>query len=199
MSEDITHRSNGRAVLWIVLLFLAIAIVRALAVSDAHDGDQPKQADYVLDIVANDHWLVQHHGDGTVQSKPPLYNWFAAPFVLLFGPEDFWLKFPSLLAGLATALLVFDLARRRLGDDAALAGTFFLLLSTTFERQMFYARTDMLLTCCIVAQFWAVTRWEETNARGWLWAFWLSAALGNLSKGSDCVAAACGARGTVAA
>lgn len=189
-NDNSTEGSSGaRSVIWIVALFAFIAMLRIVASSDLHEGDQPKQADYVLDIVCNGNWIVQHHADGSIMSKPPLYNWLAAPLVMLFGAEDVFLKMPSLLAGLATALLVFDIARRRLGERAALLGCGFMLLTSMFAKQMYYARTDMLLTCFIVMQFWAIVRWEECAEEkfsfrsGWLWIFWIAAALGNLTKG----------------
>lgn len=177
--------------MWLSLLFLVIATIRILAVSDLHEGDQPKQMDYVLDIVCNGNWTVQHHADGSIMSKPPLYNWLAAPCVMLFGPEDVFLKMPSLLAGFAALLMVWDLARRRLGDRAAFWGSAFMLFTTMYTKQLYYARTDMLLTCFIVAQFWAIIRWEDSDSgsekssfrSGWIWTFWIAAALGNLSKG----------------
>ena len=185
---------RSRSAIWITLLFFVIAALRITAVSDLHEGDQPKQADYVLDIVCNGNWTVQHHADGSIMSKPPLYNWLAAPLVMLFGAEDVWLKMPSLLAGLAAALMTWDLARRKLGDRAALWGSVFMLLTSMFDKQMYYARTDMLLTCFIVMQFWAIERLdahETENPRrqgasyrsGWIWIFWIAAALGNLTKG----------------
>ena len=36
-----------------------------------------------------------------------------------------------------------------------------MLLTSMFAKQMYYARTDMLLTCLIVMQFWAIVRWED--------------------------------------
>ncbi len=190
-SNDNSIEAGGgaRSIIWIVALFAFIAVLRIVASSDLHEGDQPKQADYVLDIVCNGNWIVQHHADGSIMSKPPLYNWLAAPLVMLFGAEDVFLKMPSLLAGLATALMVFDMARRRLGERAALWGCGFMLLTSMFAKQMYYARTDMLLTCFIVMQFWAIVRWEESSSEkpsfrsGWLWIFWIAAALGNLTKG----------------
>src|SRR5207249_4679377 len=141
------------------------------------------------DIICHRNWLVQHHADGSVMSKPPLYNWLAAPAVMLFGAEDVFLKMPSLLAGLAVVLMLRDLARRHIGQSAATWGIVFLLLTAMFSKQIYYARTDMLLACFIVAQYWAIARWEERAVGGpsytnvWLWVFWTAAALGNLSKG----------------
>src|ERR1043165_1552888 len=181
---------------WIVAAFLVVAGLRIGAPSDMHEGDQSKQADYVLDIVCNNNWLVQHYADGSVMSKPPLYNWLAAPLVLLFGPEEIFLKMPSLLAGLAVVLMAWDMARRRMSECAATWGAVFLILTPMFAKQIYYARTDMLLTCFIVMQFWAILRWEDARnpspvtplpqgAKGTLWlcVFWGAAALGCLTKG----------------
>ncbi len=181
--------SATRSFFCIVLLFAFVATLRIGAESDLHEGDQPKQADYVLDIVTNSHWLVQHHANGSIMSKPPLYNWIAAPFVMLFGPEDVLLKMPSLLAGLSALIMAWDLIRRRLGERAALWGCVFLLLTSMFAKQMYYARTDMMLACFTVMQFWTIARWEESGSAktsfrsGWVWLFWTATGLGNFTKG----------------
>ncbi len=179
--------SNLRPLRLLLLLFALIAGLRIGAQSDLHEGDQPKQADYVLDIVCNGNWTVQHHADGSIMSKPPLYNWIAAPAVMLFGAEDVWLKLPSLLAGLAAVLMAWDLARRRLGERAAFWGCVFLMLTSMFAKQMYYARTDMMLACFTVMQFWAAIRLEDAadagERSGWVWRFWIATAFGNLTKG----------------
>ncbi|HLX63573.1 MAG TPA: glycosyltransferase family 39 protein [Planctomycetota bacterium] len=181
----------------LTLLYIFLAILRVTAPSDLHEGDQPKQADYVLDIVCNGKWIVQHHADGSMMSKPPLYNWIAAPLVKAFGAEEVFLKAPSLIAGFLVVLMAWDMARKRLGERAAFWGAVFLMLTSMFAKQMYYARTDMLLACFIVMQFWAIERAgdrrQETADRRnatqpsvfcpSLWIFWGAAALGNLTKG----------------
>ncbi len=174
------------------LAFLLVAAIRIAAPSDLYRGDQGKQLDYVMDIAARGNWLVQHHEGGTIASKPPLYNWLAAPLLIALGkPSEFAVKLPSLMAGALAWLLLWDLARRLFNRQTAFWGTLFFIISSMFAKQVYYARTDMLLALLIVIQMWAAARWEEgLNKKSapsfrnkWLWALWGGGGLAVLAKG----------------
>jgi 4-amino-4-deoxy-L-arabinose transferase-like glycosyltransferase len=170
--------------LLILLAFLAVAVIRITAPSDLYTGDQPYQVSYIRDIVENGAWIVQHHADGSPATKPPLYNWLAAIDVLVAGTtNDFTLKLPSLIAGLITLLLTWDFGKRVTTRRAALYACLLLICSTMFSKQIYFARTDMLLTATIVAQIWAAVRFEEDPRDRWLHLFRLGGALGFLTKG----------------
>jgi 4-amino-4-deoxy-L-arabinose transferase-like glycosyltransferase len=130
----------------------------------------------VHDVVANGNWIVQHLPDGTPAAKPPLYNWLAALFALAGGESEFVTKLPSLLAALITLLLTWDIGRRLGGPRLGLFAGLLLATSPMFAKHAFFARTDMLLTACVTAQFWAAARVKPL-------AFWTAAALAMLTKG----------------
>lgn len=168
----------------LLVAFALVAAVRIAAPSDLATGDQPYQVDYIRDIVHNDAWIAQHLADGTAATKPPLYNWLAAIAVHAAGSEsDFVLKVPSLLAGLLTLVIVWDLARRIGGLETAFYSGLFLICSTMFSKQIYFARTDMLLTFFVVVQVWAALRHEESARRADLIIYWTAAALSMLTKG----------------
>lgn len=159
------------------VLFSLVAVIRVTAPSDLATGDQPHHSAYVHDITARGAWVVQHLEDGMPATKPPLYNWLAAIPILVAGTStEFLLKLPSLAAGLITLLLSWSIARRLAGDRAALFTGVLLVCSTVYSKQIYFARTDMLLTMFIVAQIWAALRVRP-------FAYWTFAALALLTKG----------------
>ena len=169
--------SPRRDLALLVALFLLVAAIRVTAPTDLATGDQPLDAAYVRDIVQRDAWLVQRDDEGRPASKPPLFNWLAALSVIAAGRQsDFALKLPSLLAGLATLALTWWLARRVATPRAALFAGVFLLCSTMYTKHVYFARTDMLLTLFVVAQFCAALRGQPV-------VFAMAAALAVLSKG----------------
>lgn len=175
-NQQITDRGVADLLL-IVLLFLIIAAIRITAPSDLATGDQPLQVAYIRDITDRGSWLVQHLDDGTVQSKPPLYNWLAAAGIELARTKnELLLKLPSLFAGLAALLLTWDLGRRIAGRNVATAAALLLTCSTMFSKQIYFARTDMLLGALIVLQVWA-------GYLGRRALFWFAAAMSLLAKG----------------
>lgn len=162
---------------WISLVFLLIVLIRATSPSDLLTGDQPLQTAYIDDIVDRDAWLVQHASDGRVQTKPPLYNWLAAvPIVLTGLRHEPLLKLPSILAALLTMFIVYDLAQERFGRRAAILAALLLATSTMFSKQLYFARTDTLLTALIALQIWAALRSRPR-------VLWVAAALALLTKG----------------
>lgn len=167
----------GRDVALLLTLFLVVAAIRITAPSDIATGDQPLQAENVRTIVERGDWIVQYHADGTAASKPPLYNWLAAiPILLAGGENEFLLKLPSLLAGLGTLLLTWSMTQSLAGRRAALVAGVLLVCSTMVSKQMYFARTDMLLTFFVAAQIWAAL-----ESRALL--CWTAAALAVLTKG----------------
>jgi 4-amino-4-deoxy-L-arabinose transferase-like glycosyltransferase len=173
-----------RDLLILLLAFLLVAAVRIAAPSDLATGDQPYQVDYIRDIVHHDAWIAQHLANGAAATKPPLYNWLAATAVLATGSEsDPVLKLPSLVAGLLTLLFIWDLGRRTGGPETAFYSGLFLICSTMFSKQIYFARTDMLLTMLVVAQIWAALRHEERPGRMHVVLYWVAASLAMLTKG----------------
>jgi len=161
----------------LLVLFTLVAVIRVTAPSDLATGDQPLQAAYVRDVTERGSWIVQHLEDGTPATKPPLYNWLAALPILVFGTaNEFLLKLPSLIAGLLTLLLTWSISRQIAGERAAFFTGVLLVCSTMFSKQIYFARTDMLLTLFIVGQIWAAVRVRPV-------AYWTFAALALLTKG----------------
>jgi len=135
------------------------------------------QTAYIDDIVVRDAWLVQHAADGSVQTKPPLYNWLAAvPIVLTGLRSEPLLKLPSILAALLTMIIVYDLAQDRFGRHTALLAAMLLTTSTMFSKQLYFARTDSLLTALIALQIWAAVRTRPAL-------LWFAGAMALLTKG----------------
>lgn len=166
-----------RDLVLLFILFTLVAVIRVTAPSDLATGDQPYQAAYIRDITERGAWIVQHLDDGTPASKPPLYNWLAAAPILALGvTNDFLLKLPSLLAGLAALFLTWSIARDVSTERAALFAGVLLVCSTMFSKQIYFARTDMLLALFVIAQIWAAIRLRPV-------VFWIAAALAMLTKG----------------
>lgn len=152
----------------VVIAFLSIVLLRATGPSDLWDQTQPRTIAYTADILVRggNAWVLAQDADGFPATKPPLYNWLAAPFVAIAGREsEFAHRFPSVLAALATAgLLVWWgerlAARGRLGGVRGmgwLAALAWLAMFPTIKLG-YLARPDMLLCLVLFIGWWAATR-----------------------------------------
>lgn len=178
-----------------VILTLA---ARMLGPGDLYDQTQPKTVSYTTDIVANSHWLLPIERGEFPATKPPLYNWFAAPLVALIGTSsELAHKFPSVLAFLTCWVVIVRLGRG-LDDDPRgtlgwLAGIAFAVNYTMFKLA-WLARPDMLLTLWLLLGWVSVTSLlvaEEEDRRsrfGRQFLFWLSVGLAALTKGPAALA-----------
>ena len=130
--------------------FLLLAALRTAAPSDLLKGDQQLQASYVMDILVNQHWIIQRTASGEIATKPPFYNWVAAGTCLLAGePTERVIKFPSLLAGLGFVVLVYFIAGKLFGETAGFFAALTGMASHHFSKLFWFARTDMMVTFAV--------------------------------------------------
>ncbi len=179
----------------IALVWLIAA--RVFGPSDLWDQTQPKTVSYTTDIVVNHHWVLPVERGLYPATKPPLYNWVAAPFVKAMGfSSEIAHKMPSLIALFLCWALLMQLVRKidhrhrgALGPLAAIA----LVACYPVFKLGYLARPDMLLTLiCFVGWLVAVrillrarndSFRPTAGSRLLAFSFWICVALAALTKG----------------
>lgn len=170
---------------WIILictLCLTSFAIRISAPTDLEGYAQMLNVGYIMDMMWQGNWIVQHNVETVIMSKPPLHSWLIAPFAALLGINRLSLALPSLLSVAALGLLVFEIGRRRFdvfaGGCAALS---MVLAAPMMGKQIALVRADALFTLCIaISAFAAFHAWQ--HGKGWT-LFWFAAALATLTKG----------------
>ena len=149
-----------RSATWgVVAATLLVVAVAARWPYPLDQGDQGKQAQYVLDCVANHHLLVPREIGTLPATKPPLYTWLAATCSWAAGGVSLrTVQLPALASGLALALLFFALARRLLPPPAAVAAAIAFVTCHHFVRITSFMRTDGLLTLWLTVQIYLYVR-----------------------------------------
>ena len=168
----------------IALVWLLVA--RMTGPSDAWDQAQPYTTSYTTDILVNGRWVLPQRPGGYPATKPPLYNWLAAPAVRLMGfSAEAAHRAPSIVALCLCWLVTVGIGRRL--EDRWLgwtAGTC-LAANYTIFKLGYLARPDMLLT------LWLVLGWGAATAvlaglgkkAPLTLAFWCCVGLAALTKG----------------
>ena len=163
-------------------------------------------------VHGGNHWILPIERGELPATKPPLYNWLAAGAVKLMGfSSEIGHKFPSLIAMMLCWLILVRLGNRidtdhSGGSDSGggilgwLAGMMFLSNYTIFKLG-YLARPDMLLTLWMLLAWISATSALNKKGVGSLFlrkhrfgvidsrplfyslVFWLSIALGGLTKG----------------
>ena len=138
------HRTLCVVAALIVLLFALANLPWQL-----DDFDQAKQAFTSFEMVNEGHWFYQHTPHERVATKPPLVGWIsAALFTLTRSWEIAW-RLPSLLAGLALAVVLLRAASCAYGSVAALVAFGAFGLNLLSPRLATLVRTDMPLAFVI--------------------------------------------------
>src|SRR4026207_2170377 len=105
--------------LLVVVALIAVLFGIANLPWQLDDYDQAKQAFTSFEMVKEGHWLYQHTPHERVATKPPLVGWIsAALFAVTRSWEIAW-RFPSLIAAIALAFVLFRAARDAYGKAAA--------------------------------------------------------------------------------
>ena len=116
-----------------------------LGLRDPWPADEPRFALIARDMLATGDWLVPRVAADLYSQKPPMYFWLMAASMALTGSLRVGFLLPSLIAGIGTVLLVYDLLRRARGREVALAGALMLLLTFQFTWQARQAQIDATL------------------------------------------------------
>ncbi|RMF82137.1 MAG: hypothetical protein D6739_08550, partial [Nitrospirae bacterium] len=158
------RRATTAAVAAIALAVAALALAWPYPLDE---GDQGKQAQYVLDCVVNHHWLVPREIGVVPATKPPLYTWLAALASKAAGDVSLaTVQAPALASGVALALLVLALGRRLLPEAAAAAGAVAFCSCHHFARITAFMRTDGLLALFLTLQLDLYLRVRERERPG---------------------------------
>ncbi len=177
---------KGRLAIALVVLSVAcsaVVLLRATGAPDLCDNAQAKQAAYAVDLYYNGNWVLQHDHDGSVQTKPPAYNWLVGLFAVARGRLDtLALYAPCALSfvGLVLSAALFAQALYGRADAAVLAGVA-VMASSLGVKLAWLARTDTMFAfltwSCFLAGYGAFRR-----PRLWV-LFWMLAAAATLTKG----------------
>ena len=179
--------SDGRKVQWRDLLLIAglglLVIGAGIGLRNPWPADEPVYSLIARDMLASGNWLIPMVGGDYFQDKPPLLFWLQAMGYWLTGSEKIGFLLPSLLAGLGTLLLIYDLGRRLWSREAGLHAALLLLLTVQFTLQSRRAQLDALLMFFTVLSVYCLLR-QLLLGGGWRWAVAAGAAagLGALSK-----------------
>ncbi len=191
-SEPTGNRAWARlyAVLAVAALLWVLA-ARILGPSDAWDQSQPTTIAYTTDMLVNGRWVVPADR-GRPATKPPLYNWLAAPAVAASGySSELAHKMPSVIGLVLCFVVVVVLGQRvipeaRFNGAGWLAGVMFLANYTIFKIG-YLARPDMLLVLWMFVGWAAATALlvtRDDERRPWLaLTFWGCVGLAALTKG----------------
>jgi 4-amino-4-deoxy-L-arabinose transferase-like glycosyltransferase len=128
-------------------------------------------------------WLIPVLNGQVRLQKPPLPYWCAAVGFRVLGFSEGVARFPSALLGALATLIMYDLGRRLLGSlggwCAALVWCSSYFMPDEFRKVM----ADPYLAFFTLTAIWCWVRLSRRANWGWMIGFYVSLALGGMSKG----------------
>jgi 4-amino-4-deoxy-L-arabinose transferase-like glycosyltransferase len=161
-----------------------LLLATGMGLRDPWPADEPRFALIARDMVTSGDWLFPRVGGDLYQDKPPLFFWLMAAAYALTGSLRLSFLLPSLLAGLGTLALVYDLTRRLWNREAGLWAALILLFTLQFTLQARAAQIDATLCFLTTLSLYALLRHLLLND-GWGWYVLggFAAGLGVITKG----------------
>jgi 4-amino-4-deoxy-L-arabinose transferase-like glycosyltransferase len=177
------RQSTSTRDLLLLMLAGAIVIGAGLGLRDPWPADEPVYSLIARTMLHTGNWLIPMVGGDFFQDKPPLLFWMQACFYWLTGSERLGFLLPSMLAGLGTLALTYDLGRRLWNREAGWHAAWLLLVTVQFVLQSRRAQLDALLMFFTLLSLYCLIR-KLLLGGGWWWVVGagIAAGLGTLAK-----------------
>ena len=144
-----------------------LTLAAGLGLRDPWAPDEPRYALIAAEMLQSGDWSVTRLGGMIYAEKPPVYFWLLAAAQWLAGLR-FGFLLPSLLAGIGTLALVWDLARRLWSRETAWWAALGLLACLQFAMQARHAQIDAVLCFFTTLSLYGLLR-HLLRGPDWRW------------------------------
>jgi len=163
------------------------------------DRDEPRFATATREMIERSDWIVPTFNGELRPDKPILIYWLMGLAYSVFGEGEFAARFFSGLAGTASCLVAYGLARKMFDKRVALVSAWILALSPMLIIESKLATVDAVLLLWLTTMLWSIwSIWQASEklpapgsnreSRWPAFLFWLALGLGILTKGPVAVA-----------
>lgn len=178
------HTADDRRRFWLFLLFALLFLGAGIGLRDPWPSDEPRFTLAAKQMVESGDWLFPHRGVELYADKPPMLMWMEAATYEVVRNWRVAFLLPSLLAGLLSLALTYDLGRKLWNPRIGLYAAGALLAVFQFAFQVKRAQIDPLVMGWITLANWGLLL---HFLRGPNWrAYWIgcfAAGLGVITKG----------------
>ena len=178
-----TPSAERRQLFWFFALALLI-LGAGYGLRDPWPADEPRFVLVAKQMVDSGQWLFPHRGHELYPDKPPVYFWLLAVSHQLIGSWRWSFLLPSLLSGLGTLWLTYDLGRRLWDHRAGLWAAIAVLSALQFVYQFKRAQIDPTLVLFTTLALYGLCRHLLLGPHWrWFWAGCFAAGVGVILKG----------------
>jgi len=157
-----------RLVHWLIVAGVHLALTLPyLGTPSLWDMDEGVNAECTREMLESGTWIVPTYNWQLRTAKPVLTYWIQRPFYIWFGTSEWSARFPSVLLGLGTVLLTYELARRMFDANTALLSGIILASTVQFCLLSHAATPDASLIFFMVLSLYCFWVGHENGGRSW--------------------------------
>ncbi len=180
-----------------LLLFLGVIYLGLSFLRGVPSGDETRVAGISMEMLMRGNYIVPYLNGEYFLEYPPFYYILSALSMKVFGTNEWAVRLPGLLAGIAGCMVLFQIIKElKFSDLSAFLAGFFLGTSIQYFNSSKACIVDGVLSFCIIASVycWIKIYFSRRN----VYFLWLTVflALGVMTKGLFALAmfnAGCGA------
>src|SRR4051812_27764848 len=154
--SDAISVARARRQFWFFLILAALLLAAGIGLRDPWPSDEPRFALAAKQMVESGDWLFPHRGIELYSDKPPVMFWLQAAAYEIVRNWRVAFLLPSLLAGLLTLGLTYDMGRRLWNHRAGMYAAIAVLFAFQFMYQVKRAQIDPLIMAWITLANWGL-------------------------------------------
>ncbi len=170
-----------------ILLFVICAVLFTYHLGSALPIIESERFYYqsVKEMFARHNWITPYYQGQFRFQKPILFYWFVSLSYLLFGINNFGVRFPSALFAILSVIFTFNIARKLFDRKTGLLSAGILATILLFFMYARYASPDMALTFFIVYSIYLFIKGSKNpdGGKGFFVTFFVALGLGMMTKG----------------
>ena len=159
------------------------------------EQDEAAYAGFAYNMLEKDNYIIPDFEWSWPHRKPPFHFWMIAAFYSVFGYNEFATRIPSVLAILASLLLLYFFAKRLYSERIAHWASLVFMSSLLIPLYGKISMTDACLLCSFIGTYFSVWTFLKTEEKRWLFLLFLFISIGGLTKGPPIFITTLGALG----
>ncbi len=171
---------------WIFLTVFAVIVFFVNLQSEGLFSAQEGRAAVIArNMLATGDWTTMHYKGALTTEKPIFCYWLYSICGMIFGVNEFSVRFPSAISAILTILMTVWLGKKIYGTKTGFLAGYLLCTMMTFVNLGRTARIDIVLTAFYMFAMLCLYRgfWEKNRPTWWLYLFYVTLGLSVMVKG----------------
>jgi 4-amino-4-deoxy-L-arabinose transferase-like glycosyltransferase len=148
-----------------------------------YDAAETTYGEFIKQMWLTGDWITFHYNGQIIFDKPPFFYWLANLAIMVFGFNEFAIRFWSAVSGVATVALTYLMAKKFYNEKTGILSALVVMTALQFLVQSRIAEIDILLTLLLNSALFSFYLGYCSNDKKYYWLSYLAMALALPTKG----------------